>query len=390
MASKAVDVIVPVHNQFSVVKTCIESVLESAQFNSFNLVVIDDASTEPLLRNYLADLENKRAISLITNRSNLGFTKTVNLGMGLNTDRDVLLLNSDTVVYGSWLERLREAAYSDKRVATVNPMTNASHISNYPFRDGNDGVVLEVSDDVLDDIASRINARRYVTVHTTVGFCMFIKRACINTIGLFDVLNFPLGYGEESDFCYRAKKLGWRHLVTGDVFVRHVESQSFGERKIMLMKNMLQTFLSLHPDCPQLDEAFRRNDPLSALRARLDLARARLLLKSNASIRMHIVQKSEENLETDQPCALIYCEEMHDIRLSTKTRLFPNLERYRLPGEMLQFNSAMTSLGIETIRFSSLSDLSVFEQRIAGTAMEVVPTPKLAVETMRPAMAGFR
>ena len=158
--------------------------------------------------------------------------------MRLHPDRDVLLLDGDTAVHGSWLERLQAAAYSDPEVATVNPLTNASHISGYPFRDSNDGVVLEVNDDVLDHLAAENNAGKNVNVHTTVGFCMFIKRECINSIGLFDVRKFPIRYGEESDFCYRAKKFGWRHLVVGDVFVRHLENQSFGERKKKLVSGV--------------------------------------------------------------------------------------------------------------------------------------------------------
>ena len=68
-------------------------------------------------------------------------------------------------------------------------------------------------------------------MHVTVGFCMYIRPAVLDAVGYFDDHLFPVGYGEESDFCYRARKLGWRHIVTGDVFVRHWEGQSFGERK---------------------------------------------------------------------------------------------------------------------------------------------------------------
>jgi GT2 family glycosyltransferase len=51
---------------------------------------------------------------------------------------------------------------------------------------------------------------------------MFIKRQRIDEIGLFDYRNFAEGYGEETDFCYRATAVGWTHAVVGDVFVNRM------------------------------------------------------------------------------------------------------------------------------------------------------------------------
>ena len=383
MAPHSVDVIVPVYNQFGVVKRCIDSVIESAPFNRFDIIVVDDASSDLDLRNYLNATAKAGAVTLFRNKSNIGFTGTVNFGMRLHPDRDVLLLNSDTAVHGSWLERLRAAAYSDPKVATVNPLTNASHISAYPFRDSNDGVVLEVNDDVLDDLAAENNAGKYVNVHTTVGFCMFIKRECINSIGLFDVRKFPIGYGEESDFCYRAKKVGWQHLIVGDVFVRHFENQSFGERKKALVQEMITKFVALHPEIVYYDDKFKRLDPLRSLRARLDLARVRRLVSPRKALEIHVVQHCEQAQQTTEPVVLVHCPQENVVKLTVQNHnAFPNLERYRLPKDILRFNAAMRYLGIEKLLCRSASELSIIDSQVVAMPMEAGLEPKLEVATV--------
>ncbi len=66
------------------------------------------------------------------------------------------------------------------------------------------------------------------TAPTTVGFCMYIRRAALDEAGPFDAKTFGKGYGEENDFCLRSAALGWRHHIACDTFVRHEGGASFG------------------------------------------------------------------------------------------------------------------------------------------------------------------
>ena len=250
---------------------CIRSILTADFETNYEILVVNDASTDQTLKRFLEALDREGVISLITNASNMGFTKSVNVGMTAHPERDVLLLNSDTIVYDGWLDRIVAGAYSADRIATVNPMTTqcGSHISCYPglvtpYDEG-----LKVGDEELNRIANAMNAGKYVDVHTTAGFCIYIRRACLRDIGYFDSVHFPVAYGEESDFCYRARKAGWRHLVVGDAFVTHLEGKSFNERKAKMMEDMFKTFRVLHPEVAALDRDFRARDPVRRLRAGL-------------------------------------------------------------------------------------------------------------------------
>src|SRR6478752_7635883 len=106
MVKKMIDVIIPVYDGFEETRRCIQSVLDNKNSSPFNILVIEDCSPNSDIREYLRGLSDKGLIELFVNKENLGFVGTVNRGMSLHLDRDVLLLNSDTVVANDWLDRI--------------------------------------------------------------------------------------------------------------------------------------------------------------------------------------------------------------------------------------------------------------------------------------------
>ena len=83
----------------------------------------------------------------------------------------------------------------------------------------------------IDAVCRTVNAGRSVAVPTTVGFCMYIRRAALDQVGGFDAAAFGRGYGEENDFCMRAAQRGWSHRLACDTFVYHDGGVSFGAGK---------------------------------------------------------------------------------------------------------------------------------------------------------------
>ena len=112
--SRTVDVIVPVYKGLQVTLDCLTSVLQSDASSSANIIVIDDQSPERQLSDALEYMAAKGLITLIKNDVNLGFVRSVNLGMSQSSN-DVILLNSDTIVYGNWVQRLIAQAESGQK-----------------------------------------------------------------------------------------------------------------------------------------------------------------------------------------------------------------------------------------------------------------------------------
>ena len=223
-----VDVIIPVYRGLEETRRCLHSLIEDPDRAFHRLIVIDDCSPEPELSAWLRELAERHLIELWRNHTNLGFVRSVNRGMSdASPGADVLLLNADTEVPRGWLQRLIAQAYQAERIGTVTPFSNNAAICSYPSMSGS-GLPFGFGLAAVDEAFRQANASRSVDLPTAIGFCMYIRRACLDDVGLFDAEQFGRGYGEESDFCLRASARGWRHLLACDTFVFHAGEVSFG------------------------------------------------------------------------------------------------------------------------------------------------------------------
>ena len=269
-----VDIIVPVYRGLEDTRRCLESVLASTCKTPWRLIVINDASPEPEVTQWLHDFAASDArITLLENEGNLGFVGTVNRGMALSGEHDVLLLNSDAEVAGDWLDRIRAAAYSDQKVASVTPFSNNATICSYPLFCRDNDLPEGWDTARLDALFGRVNSGQVVDVPTGVGFCMYIRRAALTEVGLFDVENFGKGYGEENDFCIRAANAGWRNLHALDTFVRHFGGVSFGDSKSPRERAAMETLRRLHPRYESQVLRFVQDDPARLARTMVDVGR---------------------------------------------------------------------------------------------------------------------
>jgi GT2 family glycosyltransferase len=272
--SAVLDVIVPVYDGVDETRRCLESVRRSSSRTAFELVVVDDASPRPQIGAELDALARDGHITLLRNAGNEGFVRSVNRGMALHPERDVVLLNSDTEVANDWLDRLAAAAQSADDVATVTPFSNNATICSYPFEGWDAGVPGTLGLAALDRLFAQTHRGKRANIPTAVGFCMYIRRACLDRIGAFDAERFGRGYGEENDFCLRAAAAGWRHLIAADVFVFHEGAVSFSEGREERLAAAGAALLERHPGYTALVQEFLSRDPLAPLRAAIDHARA--------------------------------------------------------------------------------------------------------------------
>ncbi len=269
----AVDVIVPVYRNLQATQRCIESVLRAEPGPRARLLVINDASPEPDVTAYCKSLAESDQITLLENDTNLGFVATVNRGMAVSGDNDVVLLNSDTEVANDWLERLQRAAHAQAQFGTATPLSNNASVCSYPLPLEENQLPPGWSLSSLDQAAATANEGQVLEVPTAVGFCMYIKRACLDQVGLFDVENFGLGYGEECDFSMRAREQDWVNILAGDVFVYHEGGQSFAGTTDNRIAQAEQTLHRLHPQYHVDATRFIDEDPVRPLRDAIDRQR---------------------------------------------------------------------------------------------------------------------
>jgi len=272
------DIVVPVHGAPDATRACLDSVLATVRAPT-RVLVVDDASAEPELIAFLDDLAHRRRIRLIRHPTALGFPASANAGLRACRGKDVVLLNSDTLVPSrvapGWLERLHQAAYQAPDIGTASPLSNSASILSYPRPAGENAVPGSAETARIDRLAHKANAARVVDIPVSVGFCMYIRRDCLAEVGLFRTDLFAQGYGEENDFCLRARHLGWRHVAAIGVFVAHVGGSSFGAAGHALQVRNQAVLNTIHPGYDRLIADWAATDPLTDPFRRLDLARWR-------------------------------------------------------------------------------------------------------------------
>lgn len=281
-------VIIPVYRGLEETERCLSSVLSSKNSCPYQLIVINDGSPEPEITALLGKLGEQYAhLRVLHNDENLGFVKTVNRGMRIAGKADVLLLNSDTVVANNWLDRFVAQAYSDPRIGTVTPFSNNATICSYPNINGWRALPRGESVAELDAAFAIANRGQSVEIPTAVGFCMYIKRSCIDDVGLFDEEGFGKGYGEENDFCLRAKRKRWKHVLAADVFVFHKGEVSFSNSASPGKAKAMSVIRARYPYYERMVSAHVAEDPVRPYRIAATAARYRISDRSVLLIITH-------------------------------------------------------------------------------------------------------
>jgi len=242
------DIIIPVYGGLPYLRQCVNSILENTK-NPYDLIIIDDGNN-PIIKEYLKTIKSAR---IITNEKNLGWLKSCNIGIQ-NTENDVVLLDSDAMVTEGWLEKMDRCAYSSPRIGMVNPLSNNALFLSIPHSTVFNAIPAGFTLENFADLVSELSERRYLSIPTVLGFCLLIKRALFNCIGLFDE-KFELGYGGGNDFCMRAKGKGYGEVCCDDAFVYHYGKKSLAD--------------SPDREVHRTSAVKNENNPLSYLRSKL-------------------------------------------------------------------------------------------------------------------------
>jgi GT2 family glycosyltransferase len=293
---RVTDVVIPVYGGRTTVRACLASVLATVSAPS-RIIVIDDATPDRDLAAELTELARRRRIRLVRHARNRGYPVSANAGIGACAGRDVVLLNSDTIVAPSWLDRLRAVAYSSPDIGTVTPLSNNGTILNYPRVDDSNPMPDAAETARLARQADRANRGVAVDIPVAVGFCMYLRRDCLDAVGAFRTDVFAQGYGEENDFCLRARHLGWRHVAAPGVFVAHCGAQSFGPAGEALRARNQAVLNRLHPGYEALIIGHLRSDPLARARRRLDQARWRAVQPASRAAALVITHNDGGGVE---------------------------------------------------------------------------------------------
>jgi hypothetical protein len=223
-------IIVLNYNSKLYLKKCLDSFVKQT-YPNFEVIVVDNASTDGSLK----ILKSFPKVRLIKNKSNLGFAGGNNVGIKKSKGEYVAIIDSDTIADKNWLSELVRVAETDKKIGVVGGKVyhlisgqKKSNILQYA------GGKLHKFLNFYLFTTKRGNNKKDVGQYEKIketdfvyGCAFLVKRSVINKVGLMDEKYFM--YGEEIDWHYRIKEVGYKILYAPAARIWHFGSPGVGK-----------------------------------------------------------------------------------------------------------------------------------------------------------------
>jgi GT2 family glycosyltransferase len=223
------------------------------------VIVVDNASTDGSVEMVRKDIPH---ITLIENSENRGYATACNQGIRIARGRYVLVLNSDTLICDSAIEKT--VRYADKHpeaaVVGCQVRKNQDKIQMTCFRFPSLlSLFLRAS-----GLATTFRNHRFFgredmfwwprdtekEVDVVSGMFMLVRNEAIRQVGLMDEAYFL--YCEETDWCYRFSKAGWKMLFWPGAMIIHIDGGGQSASKnpvrmsVQFQKSLLLFFKKHH------------------------------------------------------------------------------------------------------------------------------------------------
>ncbi|MEQ0777181.1 glycosyltransferase [Paraburkholderia tropica] len=225
-----VSIIIPSKNNGEVLKRCVESILARTSYPKFEVVVMDNGSTE---RGTLACLDALRAlrhVRVVPHDFPFNYSEINNVGVRESKGEILLFLNDDTeVISDDWIERMAGYAQLDHVGAVgaklLYPGTRKiQHCGILNLADGPGHAMLRGDADAPGYFDRNLLEYDWMAV---TGACLMVARSKFEAAGGFDE-SLPIAYNDV-DVCFRLIELGYFNVVCPSVELYHYESLSRGQ-----------------------------------------------------------------------------------------------------------------------------------------------------------------
>ncbi|HSX59129.1 MAG TPA: glycosyltransferase [Tahibacter sp.] len=206
-------------NRWDLTARALDSLL-ATELDGSEILVVDNGSTDATPQALDAYAGRVRVLRL---PDNLGFVRGNNAGIAAaQPGSDLVLLNNDLVfTQRDWLVRLRACAaeHADTGIVgcrLVDAHGRLLHAGTRVLPD--DGIGVQTPSGRIErDVGQYTDTDRIV--EGVVFAAVYIRRAVVDAIG--PLHSDYLTYGEDSDYCLRARAAGWRTRLCGSVTLRH-------------------------------------------------------------------------------------------------------------------------------------------------------------------------
>jgi GT2 family glycosyltransferase len=216
------------YNALEMTKMCVSSLFKNTDY-PFNLILVDNASSEPGTKEFLDSLvkEHKNVIVHVNEVPDSGFAEGNNIGLSYSTNELVLLANNDLLFFRKdWLRKLVEVMAKDEKIALVAPKLiypndTIQHAGTYIVPSF---ILNKPENTIVWEHIGRFQDRMKYSFTREIGGVTF---ACVlarkSILGKLDE-SYKIGTYEDNQKCVEILEKGYKIVYCGESEVYHYES----------------------------------------------------------------------------------------------------------------------------------------------------------------------
>ena len=227
------------YNTKDLLGLCIDSVIKGVKGFSYEIIVVDDASSDgsaAMVR------EKYPQVKVIENEINKGYVRSNNIGIRASGGRYIMSLNSDTVVLAGSIEKIIRFLDNNPDTGAAGPkLLNSDGSIQLQARRGfptplNSFFYFSGLSRLFPEnrsmggyLLSYLDDKSITEVDSLCGAAMAVRREVIGEVGLMDESYFM--YGDDIDWCYRIKKAGWKVYYLPEAEIIHYGGRGGSRRR---------------------------------------------------------------------------------------------------------------------------------------------------------------
>ena len=231
---KLVSIIIPHYNGKELLYNCINSIYQNIDIKNFEIIVVDNGSTDDSVHN-IKQLFSE--VVIISNQNNVGYSGGCNIGAQSAQGKYLLFLNNDTEHSKGWIEKLVNFLDSHPDTFAVQPkILNIKNREYFDYAGGSGGfldhygfpyVKGRIFNTLEKDTGQYDKASE---IFWSSGAAMMVRGDIFNQLNGFDEVYFA--YMEEIDLCWRAQSLQYKIWSVPDALIYHYGKQTIKQNTI--------------------------------------------------------------------------------------------------------------------------------------------------------------
>ena len=225
-----VSLIVPTRDKVELLRGCVESILALTTYGNYEILVVDNRSTDPSALGYLAELRSRDRVRVLSYTESFNFSRINNFAVGEARGTVVGLLNNDTVVISpdwltemvSWAMQLdigcvgAKLCYADDTIQHAGVVIGVGDVAGHAHRHfprDHDGYCMRLK--VVHNLSA------------VTAACLVVRKDVYQEVGGLNERDLTVAYNDV-DFCLRVRAAGYSNVWTPFAELYHLESLSRG------------------------------------------------------------------------------------------------------------------------------------------------------------------